>query len=178
MLGLWISLLPSLGFIFKNWKYTEKGPTTITKQNKQRCNRYIVLLVFMVNKQGKMFNCMSSCRRGQLCCRNSDFDVFGFLKAASEASVLHPNNKTHHTALCCGRKRLSRNPSENGFLCSSEQGKVCIELLDTFRVTPESFALTGNNRPSVVGQLEQNNNVDGRYRSGVDELPERAGMQL
>ncbi|WP_418669150.1 hypothetical protein, partial [Alistipes putredinis] len=36
-------------------------------------------------------------------------------------------------------------------LCSSEHSKVCIELLDTFRVTPESLALTGTIAPPKSG---------------------------
>lgn len=46
-------------------------------------------------------------------------------------------------ASCYGRNPFSRNPSENGFLCSPEHSKVCIELLDTFRVTLESLAPVG-----------------------------------
>lgn len=37
--------------------------------------------------------------------------------------------------------KLSSIRPPDGFLCSSEHSKVCIELLDTFRVTPESLAL-------------------------------------
>lgn len=52
---------------------------------------------------------------------------------------LHTSDRVHRAASCCGRNRLSRNPSSDGFLCSSEHSKVCIELLDTFRVTPENL---------------------------------------
>ena len=71
------------------------------------------------------------------------FGVFGLGKTISEASTFAPSDRAHRAASCCGRNRFSRNPSSDGFLCSSEHSKVCIELLDTFRVTPENLALAG-----------------------------------
>jgi len=56
---------------------------------------------------------------------------------------LPPSDRARRKVRRSGRGRLSRNPSSDGFLCSSEHSKVCIELLDTFRVTPENLALAG-----------------------------------
>lgn len=55
------------------------------------------------------------------------------------------------TAYSCFQTKAARRPLSNskGFgllpkMCSPEHGKVCIGLLDTFRVTPESLTLTGD----------------------------------
>ena len=105
--------------------------------------------------------------------RIATFGIFGSWKVVSEASALHPSDKTHRTALCYGRNRFSRNPSSDGFLCSPEHSKVCIELLDTFWVTLKSLALTGSNRSSVVGRLERIT-VTIRHQSDVRKISEGA----
>lgn len=56
---------------------------------------------------------------------------------------LPPSDRAHHGLTAAACDRFPRNPSSDGFLCSFEHSKVCIELLDTFRVTPENLALAG-----------------------------------
>ena len=57
---------------------------------------------------------------------------------------LHPATRCIADAVTGGRMRYSRNPSTDGFLCSSEHSKVSFELLKGFRVTPKRhLALAG-----------------------------------
>lgn len=102
------------------------------------------ILVYAANKQGKNVACIVCVPCGSLWRR--DGSVWRFRPLESDAGSLYictqATGRTY-TASCCGRNRFSRNPSPDGFLCSSEHSKVCIELLDTFRVTPENLALAG-----------------------------------
>ncbi len=55
------------------------------------------------------------------------------------------------------------------FLSASADSKVCIELLDTFRVIPENLALREKNRTSEVGAFDRRRtaNESKSYNSGV-----------
>ena len=63
-----------------------------------------------------------------------------------------------------------RRVSALRFLLASANGKVCIELPDTFRVTLESLAPVGGNRSSEVGRLRNRPIVEIGTRNEVLRL--------